>query len=52
MDERQVLSGVIERFLFQSSDNGFAVFVLKTKGHDITVRGYVPGVHAGEEIRR
>lgn len=51
MDERQVLSGVIERFLFQSSDNGFAVFVLKSKGHDITVRGYVPGVHAGEEIQ-
>lgn len=51
MNERQVLSGVIDRFLFQSSDNGFAVFVLKTKGHDITVRGYVPGVHAGEEIQ-
>jgi exodeoxyribonuclease V alpha subunit len=51
MDERQELSGVLERFLFQSSDNGFAVFVLKSKGQDITVRGYVPGVHAGEEIR-
>src|SRR5271155_3704780 len=51
MDERQELAGVVERFLFQSTDNGFAVFVLKTKGHDITVRGYVPGVHAGEEIR-
>ena len=51
MDERQELAGVVERFLFQSSDNGFAVFVLKTKGQQITVRGYVPGVHAGEEIR-
>ncbi len=50
MDERQSLSGVLERFLFQSSDNGFAVFVLRSKGQDITVRGYVPGVHAGEEL--
>lgn len=50
MDERQELSGVVDRFLFQSTDNGFAVFILKAKGQDITVRGYIPGVHAGEEI--
>lgn len=50
MDEKQELSGVIERFLFQSTDNGFGVFIVKTKSQSITVRGYVPAIHPGEQV--
>ncbi len=48
MDE---LTGIIDRFLFQSSDNGFSVFVLQTKGTtSITVKGYTPNIHAGQQV--
>ena len=46
------LSGTIERFLFKSEENGFAVFVLKPNGkHPITVKGYVPHAQAGQEVQ-
>lgn len=45
-----IISGVIEKFLFQNIDNGFAVAVLATKQEVITARGYLPGVQAGQEV--
>ncbi len=46
------LSGTIERFLFQSQENGFAVFILTpSRGKPITVKGYVPHVQAGQEVQ-
>lgn len=46
------LSGTIERFLFQSEENGFAVFILSPgRGTPITVKGYVPHVQAGQEVQ-
>ncbi len=46
------LSGTIERFLFQSQENGFAVFILKPpRGTDITVKGYAPHIQAGQEVQ-
>ena len=48
MDE---ISGVIDRFLFQSQDNGFSVLVLQLTGKNTTiVRGYFPNVHAGQQV--
>lgn len=52
MQEQELLSGTIERFLFQSEENGFAVFVLKSSGKEpITVKGYVPHAQAGQEVQ-
>jgi len=52
MVEQELLSGTIERFLFQSEENGFAVFVLSTSHKDtITVKGYVPHAQAGQEVQ-
>ncbi len=51
MQKQELLSGTIERFLFQSEENGFAVFVLSSRGKPITVRGYVPHSQAGQEVQ-
>ena len=52
MQEQELLSGTIERFLFQSEENGFAVFILKPSGKKaITVKGYVPHAQAGQEVQ-
>jgi exodeoxyribonuclease V alpha subunit len=52
MQEQELISGTIERFLFQSDDNGFAVFIIKPAGKDpITAKGYVPHAQAGQEVQ-
>ncbi len=52
MQELELISGTIERFLFQSQDNGFSVFVLQAQGKKtITVKGYLPQVKAGQEVQ-
>jgi exodeoxyribonuclease V alpha subunit len=47
------LSGTIERFLFQSEENGFSVFILTPPrgGKPITVKGYAPHLQAGQEVQ-
>lgn len=51
MEEAQTLAGVIERFLFQSADNNFVIFVL-TAGKDATiVKGNLPALQAGQEVQ-
>jgi exodeoxyribonuclease V alpha subunit len=48
MDE---LIGTVDRFLFQSDDNGFSVFVLAlSQTESVTIKGYAPGIHAGEYV--
>jgi exodeoxyribonuclease V alpha subunit len=50
--ESELISGTIERFLFQSDENGFAVFVLKTSRNDlVTAKGYVPHTQSGQEVQ-
>lgn len=45
MDE---ISGVIERIIFKSPENGFCVFAFKPQGHDIiTAHGYGDHIHPG-----
>jgi len=48
---QEQVAGIIDRFLFQSPENGFAVFILITHHKkQLTVRGCVPGVSAGQSV--
>lgn len=45
------LQGVVERFLFKNTDNGYAVFVLQLKGSMTTiVKGYLGAINPGEQV--
>lgn len=51
MDQQSELKGIIDRFLFQNNENGYAVFALTLEDEtSITVRGYLTNVHAGQEV--
>ncbi|MBA2307106.1 ATP-dependent RecD-like DNA helicase, partial [Candidatus Dependentiae bacterium] len=51
MQELDTLTGTIERFLYQSDENGFAVFVLQASNKNtITVKGCLPSIQAGQEV--
>lgn len=45
------ISGTIEKFIYQNSENGFAVFTIKSYNQDITVTGYLPSLQAGQEVK-
>ena len=51
-DEKEVLSGHIERVTFHNEDNGFCVIKVKARGHRdlVPVVGHSPTVSAGEWI--
>jgi exodeoxyribonuclease V alpha subunit len=52
MQELEIITGTIDRFLFQNSDNGFAVFLLQAPNNTtITVKGYLPTLQVGQEIQ-
>ncbi len=45
------ITGIIDRILFQNSETGFSVFIVKSKKHDpITITGSFVGIQAGQEI--
>lgn len=45
------LSGVIDRFLFQNSETGFSIFILQSKKQDdATVTGNFANIQVGQEI--
>ncbi|HBL98319.1 TPA: ATP-dependent RecD-like DNA helicase [Candidatus Dependentiae bacterium] len=46
----EIISGTVERVIFQSADGGFAVFVLVTPSFSTTVRGHIPSVREGQEV--
>lgn len=51
MDHQVELKGIIDRFLFQNNENGYAVFALTLDDQTtITARGYLNNVHAGQEV--
>ena len=51
MDQLAQLSGIIDRFLFQNTQNGFAIVLLKINDEtEVAVRGYLPNVQAGQEV--
>ncbi len=49
--QQEELNGTIDRFLFQSTDTGFSVFVLSTdQKKPITVRGYLSSLQPGQDV--
>src|SRR5262245_20272201 len=51
MHHAEELTGTVERFVFQSTDNGFGVLILSSKGADpITVKGFFPNVNPGQYV--
>lgn len=50
MEQLIKLTGIIDRFLFQSSDNGFAIFILASGQTSHIVKGYLPSITAGQEV--
>src|SRR3990167_4659977 len=44
------LKGNIEKFIFQSTDTGFCVFILKSKSESITILGYFPSLQIGQDV--
>lgn len=45
------LRGTIEKIIFQSPESGFMVFLLKHGAHHTTVKGFMPAVQAGQEVK-
>ena len=52
-NDKEYLSGNIERVTYHNADNGFCVIRVKVKGHKdlVTVTGNVPSISAGEYIK-
>ena len=52
-NDKEYLSGTIERITYHNADNGFCVIRVKVKGHKdlVTVTGNVPSISAGEYIK-
>ena len=51
MSDLEQLSGVVERFLFQNAQNGYAVFLLQINHKQgVMVTGYFPALHAGQQV--
>ncbi len=51
MADLQQLKGTVDRFLFQNSENGYAVFyVLLDNETQVVARGYLPSIQAGQEV--
>lgn len=51
MVETSELKGTVDRFLFQNSENGYAVFYIVLDTHTSAIaRGYVPNIQAGQEV--
>lgn len=48
----ETLSGIIEKFIYQNEENGYAIFLLQMRAHaPITVAGYAPAIQPGQEIQ-
>lgn len=46
------LTGTVEKFLFQSSENGFSIFIIQNNHQNpITVSGYAPNIKIGQEVK-
>ncbi|MBA3954626.1 ATP-dependent RecD-like DNA helicase [Candidatus Dependentiae bacterium] len=53
MQELETLSGTVDRFLFQNTENGYSVFIVQALSSraTITVTGCVPHLHSGQEVQ-
>lgn len=45
------ITGVVERFLFQSPENGFSVFIVQLNNKNtVTAKGNLPNIQPGQEV--
>lgn len=45
------LTGVVDRVIFQNTENGFTVFALQVnKTQQVIINGHVPAIHPGEHV--
>jgi exodeoxyribonuclease V alpha subunit len=48
---QQEIQGIVDKFLFQSADSGYCVFVLQLSPNDTTVvTGHIPSINPGEQV--
>ena len=51
MNHIDELTGIVDKVVFQSTDNGFAVFILQiNQNTSTTVRGYLHNIQPGEQV--
>lgn len=50
MNQPEKIKGTVERFIFQSPENGFSVFVLRMRDQQITATGTLSAVQPGQEV--
>lgn len=51
INHSDTITGIVDRLLFQNSDNGFAVFVLQVNANTSTiVKGYVNSIQPGQQL--
>ncbi len=50
MHERYELQGVVERSLFQGSDNGYSVIIMQVEGKQVTLTGFLASVQPGQQL--
>jgi exodeoxyribonuclease V alpha subunit len=50
MNQPEKIKGTVERFIFQSPENGFSVIIVRLRDQQITATGNLSAVHAGQEV--
>ncbi|HJM68609.1 MAG TPA: ATP-dependent RecD-like DNA helicase [Candidatus Babeliales bacterium] len=50
MKTSEKVHGTIEKVVFESSETGFQIFILKSKGVSTVVKGYLPAIIPGQEV--
>jgi exodeoxyribonuclease V alpha subunit len=52
VQKTETIKGTINRFLFQSQENGFAIAIINSSQQkdDIIAKGYLPDLQAGQEV--
>lgn len=51
MNNQEEIKGIIDRFLYQNSENGFSIFIVRINNKQtITAKGYLPSVQPEQEV--
>lgn len=51
MHADEIISGTIEKFLFQNSESGFTICIIQSNQTAITVKGYLPSIQIGQDVQ-
>ncbi|MFC1842732.1 ATP-dependent RecD-like DNA helicase [Candidatus Dependentiae bacterium] len=51
MSQLEELTGIVEKLIFQSDENGYSVFMLQLRGNNtVTVTGHIPTIQPGQQV--